>query len=168
MTPNLRRKVCEVVAEAARNLIDDDCNNQWPEVLQFLLQSVNSTSPHMQEAALRIFSSVPTIFGNQEDQNLGRIKMMLAKAMEPTSDMEIRFLAVRAVGAFIMCDKEKKNTHFKEFAELLPMIIVITVESIEKQDDQSLLKTLIDMTEVCPKFLKPQLEVIFAICMKVS
>lgn len=32
----LRHKVCEVVAEVARNLIDDDGNNQWPEFLQVL------------------------------------------------------------------------------------------------------------------------------------
>jgi len=30
----LRHKVCEVVAEVARNLIDDEGNNQWPEFLQ--------------------------------------------------------------------------------------------------------------------------------------
>lgn len=30
----LRHKFCEVAAEVARNLIDDDGNNQWPEFLQ--------------------------------------------------------------------------------------------------------------------------------------
>lgn len=33
-TEQLRHKVCEVVAEVARNLIDDEGNNQWPEFLQ--------------------------------------------------------------------------------------------------------------------------------------
>ncbi|VEN53702.1 unnamed protein product, partial [Callosobruchus maculatus] len=33
-TEQLRHKVCEVAAEVARNLIDDDGNNQWPEFLQ--------------------------------------------------------------------------------------------------------------------------------------
>lgn len=30
----MRHKVCELAAEVARNLIDDDGNNQWPEFLQ--------------------------------------------------------------------------------------------------------------------------------------
>lgn len=30
---SLRHKVCDVAAEVARNLIDDDGNNQWPEFL---------------------------------------------------------------------------------------------------------------------------------------
>lgn len=168
VTPNLRRKICEVVAEVARNLIDDDGNNQWPDFLQFLFQCANSPSAQLQESALRIFASVPSIFGNQETQYLDLIKQMLAKSLEPSTDVEVRFQAVRAVVAFILHhDKEKEAVVFKHFADLLPRMIVITAESIEAQDDQSLLKLLIDMAETCPKFLRPQLEVIFEMCMKV-
>lgn len=168
VTPNLRRKICEVVAEAARNLIDDDGNNQWPDFLQFLFQCANSPSAQLQESALRIFASVPSIFGNEEAQYMDLIKQMLTKSMEPSADVEVRFQAVRAVGAFILRhDKEKEAVIYKQFGDLLPRMIMITAESIEAQDDQSLLKLLIDMTETCPKFLRPQLEIIFEICMKV-
>uniref|UniRef100_A0A673MM02 Importin-5-like n=1 Tax=Sinocyclocheilus rhinocerous TaxID=307959 RepID=A0A673MM02_9TELE len=30
---NIRKKVCDIAAELSRNLIDDDGNNQWPEIL---------------------------------------------------------------------------------------------------------------------------------------
>ncbi|EDW13655.1 importin-5 [Drosophila mojavensis] len=167
VTPQLRRKICEVVAEVARNLIDEDGNNQWPDILQFLFQCANSPTPQLQESALRIFSSVPSIFGNQETQYIDLIKQMLAKSMENT-DAEVRVQAVRAIGAFILYhDKEKEVTIYKHFADLLPRMIVITGETIEAQDDQSLLKLLIDMTENCPKYLRPQLEYIFEMCMKV-
>lgn len=53
---NLRRKSCEVVAEMARNLIDDEGNNSWPEFLEFLFQCVNSNSPILKESALRMFA----------------------------------------------------------------------------------------------------------------
>ncbi|XP_068157334.1 importin-5 [Drosophila tropicalis] len=168
VTPQLRRKICEVIAEAARNLIDEDGTNQWPDVLQFLFQCANSPTPQLQESALRIFSSVPSIFGNQEAQYMDLIKQMLAKSMDPSSDAEVRVQAVRAVGAFILHhDKEKESALFKHFNDMLPRMIVITGETIEAQDDQTLLKLLIDMTENCPKFLRPQLELIFEICMKV-
>lgn len=165
VTPNLRRKICEVVSEAARNLIDDDGNNQWPDFLQFLFQCANSPSPQLQEAALRIFASVPGIFGNQESQYLELIKQMLQKSLD-VSDADVRFQAVRAIGAFILLH-DKDTTVLKHFSDLLPRMIMITAESIEGQEDQSLLKLLIDMTESCPKFLRPQLEVIFEMCMKV-
>jgi hypothetical protein len=55
---NLRRKSCDVVAEMARNLIDEDGNNTWPEFLQFLFQCVNSQTDFLKEAALRMFTYV--------------------------------------------------------------------------------------------------------------
>ena len=36
-------------------LADDDGNNQWPEVLKFLFDSVNSDSVNLRESALHIF-----------------------------------------------------------------------------------------------------------------
>uniref|UniRef100_A0A4W3GP23 Karyopherin (importin) beta 3 n=1 Tax=Callorhinchus milii TaxID=7868 RepID=A0A4W3GP23_CALMI len=38
-SPNIRRKTCDIAAELSRNLIDDDGNNQWPELLKFLFES---------------------------------------------------------------------------------------------------------------------------------
>uniref|UniRef100_A0A8C3TGH2 IPO4/5-like TPR repeats domain-containing protein n=1 Tax=Chelydra serpentina TaxID=8475 RepID=A0A8C3TGH2_CHESE len=37
---SMRKKICDIVAELARNLIDEDGNNQWPEGLKFLFDSV--------------------------------------------------------------------------------------------------------------------------------
>merc|ERR1719400_1205063 len=42
----------------------------------------------------------------------------------------------------------------------------VTLESVEKQDDDACLKSLIDIAESMPKFLRPQLEQIFGLCLK--
>lgn len=44
----------------------------------------------------------------------------------------------------------------------------VVVQSIEKSDDDSALKVLIELAESAPKFLRPQLEPIFQVCIKVS
>ena len=41
------------------------------------------------------------------------------------------------------------------------------MESIEKSEDDTALKSIIDLAETCPKFLRPQLEQLFAACLKV-
>ena len=41
------------------------------------------------------------------------------------------------------------------------------MESIEKGDDDAALKSLIDLAETCPKFLRAQLDQLFAACIKV-
>lgn len=166
VTPNLRRKVCEVVAEVARNLIDDDGNNQWPEILQLLFQCANASNILLQESALRIFASVPGIFGNQQNHFLQIIKEMLMKYLDPSSNPEVRIQAVRAVVAFILLhDKEIEIQ--KAFSDLLPHVIMITADSIKAEEDQTLIKLLIDMAENVPKFLRPQLENIFEMCINV-
>ena len=61
----VRKKIADLVAELARSLIDDEGNNMWPEFLKFLFELASSPSPDMKEAALRILSAVPAVFGNQ-------------------------------------------------------------------------------------------------------
>lgn len=163
---SMRRKICEVIAEVARNLIDEDGNNQWPEVLQFLFQCANAPSPLLKESALRIFTAVPGIFGNQQTNYLDLIKQMLQQSLAAQDSYEVRFQAVRAVGAFILLH-DKETPILKHFADLLPSLMQVTVESLEKQDDDSLLKVLIELAESTPKYLRPQLQQIFELCMKV-
>jgi hypothetical protein len=44
----------------------------------------------------------------------------------------------------------------------------VIAESIEEEEDDTLLQCLIDICESAPKFLRPQLERILDLCMKVS
>ncbi|XP_052562866.1 uncharacterized protein LOC128092641 [Culex pipiens pallens] len=69
------------VQETARNLIDDN---------------------HNLESALRFFSSVSGIFGNQQNQHLQLIKQMLVKYLDPSSVPKVLFQVVCTVGAFIL------------------------------------------------------------------
>ncbi|XP_029055806.1 karyopherin beta 3 [Osmia lignaria lignaria] len=162
----IRRKVCEVAAEVARNLIDEDGTNQWPEFLQFLFQCANSPSPALKESALRMFTSVPGIFGNQQANYLDLIKQMLQQSVMDSANYEVRFQAVRAIGAFITLHDKEENIQ-KHFSELLPAIVQVIAQSVEKQGDDALLKVLIDLAESTPKFLRLQLETIMEMCMKI-
>lgn len=62
---------------------------------------------------------------------------------------------------------EKEASIQKHFSELLPSLVHVTALSIEKQEDDALLKVLIDLAESAPKFLRSQLEPIIEMCMKV-
>lgn len=165
ISPTLRRKVCEVVAEVARYLVDDDGNNQWPDLLQFLFQCVNSQNVELQESALRIFAAVPSVFGNQENQYLAMIKQMLHQSIQPNVIDDVRIQAVRAIGAFILAH-EKDSSILKVFADMLPQIIEVIGASITAEDDQTLLKLLVELAESCPKFLRSNLENVFEMCIK--
>ncbi|XP_066591327.1 importin-5 [Prorops nasuta] len=163
---NIRKKLCDVAAEVARNLIDEDGNNQWPEFLQFLFQCANGPVPVLKESALRMFTSVPGVFGNQQANYLDLIKQMLQQSVLDLSNYEVRFQAVRAIGAFIILHDKETNIQ-KHFSELLPAVVQVTMQSVKEQEDTALLKVLIDLAESAPKFLRPQLENIMELCMKI-
>lgn len=165
-TTQMRHKVCDVVAEVARNLIDDDGNNQWPEFLQFLFQCANAPNPILKEAALQIFTSTPGVFGNQQNNYLDLIKQMLQQSLSPSEPYEVRFQAVRAIGAFILIN-DKETQILKHFSDLLPGMLNVFAENIQQQDDDALLKVLIDLAENAAKFLRPQLVPIFEMSMKI-
>ena len=65
----------------------------------------------MQESALRIFSSVPGILGNQINKRL--IRQMLVKYLNPSSDPEVRFQVLSVA-----------------------RVLMFSAVSIDEQDDQ--------------------------------
>ncbi|CAH2099620.1 unnamed protein product [Euphydryas editha] len=166
VSQQLRRKICDVVSELARNHIDDDGVNQWPEFLQFMFNCASAQDPNIKEAGIRMFTSVPGVFGNLQNENLDVIKRMLLSALQPTESEALRMQAVKAVGAFILLH-DKEPAIQKHFSDLLLPFMQVVVQSIEKADDDAALKVLIELAESAPKFLRPQVETIFQVCIKV-
>ncbi|XP_066562833.1 importin-5 [Amia ocellicauda] len=154
--PNIRKKVCDIAAELSRNLIDDDGNNQWPEVLKFLFDSVNSQNVGLRESALHIFWNFPGIFGNQQQHYLEVIKRMLVQCMQDQENPSIRTLAARAAASFVLSN-ENNTALLKHFSDLLPGILQAVNESCYEADD-SVLKSLVEIADTAPKYLRPHLE----------
>uniref|UniRef100_A0A8C1CB84 Karyopherin (importin) beta 3 n=1 Tax=Cyprinus carpio carpio TaxID=630221 RepID=A0A8C1CB84_CYPCA len=163
-SPNIRKKVCDIAAELTRNLIDDDGNNQWPEILKFLFDSVNSQDVNLREAALHIFWNFPGIFGNQQQHYLEVIKRMLVQCMQDQENPQIRTLAARAASSFILSN-ESNTALLKHFSDLLPGILQAVNESCYRGDD-SVLKSLVEIADTAPKYLRPNLEATLQLSLK--
>ncbi|XP_028256566.1 importin-5 [Parambassis ranga] len=163
-SPNIRKKVCDIAAELSRNLIDDSGNNQWPELLKFLFDSVNSDNVSLREAALHIFWNFPGIFGNQQQHYMEVIKRMLVQCMQDQANPQIRTLAARATASFVLSN-EGNTALLKHFADLLPGILQAGNESCYQGDD-SVLKSLVEIADTAPKYLRPNLEATLQLCLK--
>ncbi|KAF0306609.1 Importin-5 [Amphibalanus amphitrite] len=173
---SIRKKMCEVAAEMARNLFDDDGNSLWPEFLSFLFECASSQNAQQRECALLLFSYVPGVFGNQQKRYLEVIKNMLQQSLSDASSYKCRFLAYKATAQFIVdnaelsTDKPDVKENYKDiqrtFSELLPPMVQVLQESIAKGEDNVLLQTTITLAEMAPKLLRPQLDAIMQLCMK--
>uniref|UniRef100_G3TGJ1 Importin 5 n=1 Tax=Loxodonta africana TaxID=9785 RepID=G3TGJ1_LOXAF len=161
---SMRKKVCDIAAELARNLIDEDGNNQWPEGLKFLFDSVSSQNVGLREAALHIFWNFPGIFGNQQQHYLDVIKRMLVQCMQDQDHPSIRTLSARATAAFILAN-EHNVALFKHFADLLPGFLQAVNDSCYQNDD-SVLKSLVEIADTVPKYLRPHLEATLQLSLK--
>ncbi|XP_052402072.1 importin-5 [Carassius gibelio] len=161
---NIRKKVCDIAAELSRNLIDDDGNNQWPEILKFLFDSVNSQDVSLREAALHIFWNFPGIFGNQQQHYLDVIKRMLVQCMQDQENPQIRTLAARAAASFVLSN-ESNTALLKHFSDLLAGILQAVNESCYRGDD-SVLKSLVEIADTAPKYLRPNLEATLQLSLK--
>ncbi|XP_048656955.1 importin-5 [Marmota marmota marmota] len=161
---SMRKKICDIAAELARNLIDEDGNNQWPEGLKFLFDSVSSQNMGLREAALHIFWNFPGIFGNQQQHYLDVIKRMLVQCMQDQEHPSIRTLSARATAAFILAN-EHNVALFKHFADLLPGFLQAVNDSCYQNDD-SVLKSLVEIADTVPKYLRPHLEATLQLSLK--
>ncbi|XP_064638859.1 importin-5-like [Lineus longissimus] len=162
---SLRKKICDVVAELTRNMLDDDGNQRWPDVLKFLYACNSSQDAGLRECALHIFSSVPGLFGNQQNEYKSVIKEMLYSCLNFSDSASVRFEAVRATTCFLVANEDDVQG-MAPFRDLMKQIVDVTAENIKAKDDDSLLKCLVDLAESMPKFLRNCLNDIIELCLQ--
>ncbi|MEJ1280639.1 hypothetical protein NN561_011584 [Cricetulus griseus] len=157
---SMRKKICDIAAELARNLIDEDGNNQWPEGLKFLFDSVSSQNMGLREAALHIFWNFPGIFGNQQQHYLDVIKRMLVQCMQDQEHPSIRTLSARATAAFILAN-EHNVALFKHFADLLPGFLQLCGDTtLNNMQRQLALEVIVTLSETAAAMLRKHTNIV--------
>uniref|UniRef100_A0A452SWH6 Importin 5 n=1 Tax=Ursus americanus TaxID=9643 RepID=A0A452SWH6_URSAM len=124
---SMRKKICDIAAELARNLIDEDGNNQC------------SQNSGLREAAF-------TFSGTYMDLIFRKIECHNVTA------------------AFILAN-EHNVALFKHFADLLPGFLQAVNDSCYQNDD-SVLKSLVEIADTVPKYLRPHLEATLQLSLK--
>lgn len=96
----IRRKICGVAIELAKQCMDALGNNLWPEFLD-LLYVYAMHSPTYQQTALEIFSSFPGIFGNKQTHYSNVIKEILEVLLDNSEYQAIRYAAMKSFTAYV-------------------------------------------------------------------
>uniref|UniRef100_A0A452SWH2 Importin 5 n=1 Tax=Ursus americanus TaxID=9643 RepID=A0A452SWH2_URSAM len=141
---SMRKKICDIAAELARNLIDEDGNNQC------------SQNSGLREAAFT-FSGIFLEFLGTTAALFRRIKRMLVQCMQDQEHPS-------STAAFILAN-EHNVALFKHFADLLPGFLQAVNDSCYQNDD-SVLKSLVEIADTVPKYLRPHLEATLQLSLK--
>ncbi|XP_033637766.1 importin-5-like isoform X2 [Asterias rubens] len=164
--PLVQRRICDAAAELARNLVDEDGNLLWTEILKFLFECASSQTVGLKESALHIFNNYPGIFGNRQGYYLDVIKQMLAQCVAEQEQFSVRLLAAKAIISFMLAEGSDTGTQ-RNFAYLIPSVVQVCVESVTAGDDDSLLKSFIELEESVPKLIRPQLHTIVCLALRI-
>uniref|UniRef100_A0A2S2NGZ3 Importin-5 n=1 Tax=Schizaphis graminum TaxID=13262 RepID=A0A2S2NGZ3_SCHGA len=157
--------MCDVASEVAKNHLDDDGNNSWPELLNFLFQCANFPSNDMKDSALIMLTNVPGVFGNKQSRYLVAIKQLFQQSINvPDSNVQVK--AVKAICVFIL-HHDRVTEIQKHFTDLLPNMMRIINESLIAEEDDCLIKLLVGLAEKAPVFLRSQLSNIVEMCLRV-
>ncbi|CAG0881849.1 unnamed protein product [Cyprideis torosa] len=162
---SMSAKLCELAAEMARNLVAEDGSSLWPELLKFLFDGVQSQSPRQRIVALTIFQKEPGLFGIQQANLLGHIKGMLAATLRDPVP-EVQAAAAQATMDFIMSNSDEDSV-LTALKDLSGPCLEVVERSCVAGDDDTLLKSLVDLVEDCAKWLRPQISPLFDMCIRV-
>ncbi|TKR81890.1 hypothetical protein L596_015690 [Steinernema carpocapsae] len=130
--PVLRKRLADVVAEIARNTIDDNTGKQtWNGVIQFLEFCMSVNSVELREFAMQLLENVPNLFGTtyaltSQDQFIPGIKQMFQGSLLYAADAGVRTAAVRAFVAFVV-DNEDDDKLVHAMSELIPAVIQVSI-----------------------------------------
>lgn len=167
--PGLKKKICDAASELAKNLIDDDGNNQWPDFLNLLFEFANSAEPALKECALNMFAYVPGVFGNQQARYLDVIRQMLLHCLSegPTTNLQVRTVAVRATASFALAHTDEKAI-LKTLQDTALPIIQLIASTIMSEEDHcdTALNSLVEIAEKAPSMLRGQFDPLMQLCIK--
>lgn len=160
----VRKKIADCISELSRRLIDESGKNSWPEVLKFMFEGVSSTDEGMKEIPLHIFSQFPGIFGQQQDHYQEVIHQMLAQCMQLSEPKNVRCASATALTAFLL-DNTENAAITRRFQDLLPGLLKACEDSTS-EDDDTVLKSLVELCEESPKVVRPHLNPVLSLCHK--
>eukprot|EP00053_Salpingoeca_punica_P016388 m.154222 g.154222 ORF g.154222 m.154222 type:complete len:1113 (+) comp16954_c0_seq1:146-3484(+) len=169
---DLRHKVCDAVAAVAKQLYTlklkdparlHDQSHVWPELFNRLWECAQSSVAHHLECALRVFATVPSVFGGDLPRYRQQTLDLLRHALHHQS-MDVRVSASQAYTTFIiMLDKQLRQP----FAELLPLIIESTRNALVTGDETSalsLFESLADIAQHRAAFMRNHLQPLIDLC----
>ncbi|XP_039251343.2 importin-5-like [Styela clava] len=160
----MRRKLGDFAAELARKHVDDDGKNHWPEILKFLFECISSNDVGLKEITLHIFCQYSGIFGNQQAHYQDVLRQMLEQSMQDEQPPQVSFLAARAAVAFLI-ENESNTQLLRHYQDLLPGILKATMKSASDGDDE-VLKSLVELCEDIPKYIRPRVADLLTMCLK--
>ncbi|KAL0056152.1 hypothetical protein WJX82_008212 [Trebouxia sp. C0006] len=151
------KKIGDTVSGLAERVYDD---GEWPELLPFLFECVQSNQPRQMESALRIFADLAGFIMPVLLPHVNVLREQLARCMSH-QETDVKIAGLSATTSFIRELDEDSDRN--KFQDLIPVMLqtVSSILSTEEQDSaEEALEAFIEIAEAHPTFLRRQLDVV--------
>ena len=147
-------QVCDCVSELAAGIIE---RGEWPELLPFMFQCVQSGQERLMEAALLIFEDLARYVMPQLAQQLGTLHEVLHSCLGHPS-MDVKLAAFRATCMFIRAlDSPADRDRFQSALPLMLAVVGAALNAADELAAQTAVELLIEVADEHPRFLRRRL-----------
>jgi hypothetical protein len=116
LDPSTRKMVCDVVGELGVNIMDE---GQWPQLLPFLFEKVNSGDPLQRESALHVFGMTASYLAESMSHHFNMLAQIMQRCIaDPVNNGKVQVAGIRALGLLLVCIDEPSKR--KVFQALVP------------------------------------------------
>lgn len=151
---SIARKVCDCAAELGAGIIEE---NNWPELLPFIFQCVQSGQENLMEYAFLIFEQLARYVMPVLASYLGTLHGALTSGLNHSS-MDVKLAAFRATTSFIeWIENPADRDQFQSMIPLLLFVIGAALNSGDEVAAQEAVERLIEVADEHPRFLRKQL-----------
>ncbi|XP_055814570.1 uncharacterized protein LOC129884270 isoform X1 [Solanum dulcamara] len=149
------KKLCDTISELTSSILPE---NQWPEILPFMFQSVTSDSTKLQECAFLIFAQLAQYIGDILVPYTKDLHSVFLQTLNNSHNADVRIAALSAAINFIQCLSIANQRD--RFQDLLPGMMSTLTEALnigQEATAQEALELMIELAGTEPRFLRRQL-----------
>eukprot|EP01026_Neomeris_dumetosa_P018002 TRINITY_DN1702_c0_g1_i2.p1 TRINITY_DN1702_c0_g1~~TRINITY_DN1702_c0_g1_i2.p1 ORF type:complete len:847 (+),score=189.15 TRINITY_DN1702_c0_g1_i2:132-2672(+) len=159
------RKICDAASDIANNAVTE---GQWPELVPFIFQCLETKDPKHMESALNIFSETAAVTLDQLDSHLPNLQKVFSSCLQ-SNDSVIRLAALRAVAATILYTEKKEVVVL--FKPLVPAIMEVLGKFLQEADEvsaQEAITLLVEVADSQPRFLKNDIDAVLSAMLSIA
>ncbi|KAL3318569.1 Importin-5 [Cichlidogyrus casuarinus] len=161
----LRRKICDIACQLVNDLMADKTTQEWPELLQFMIQCSASEDMALLAFSFYILRRVPGIFADKLKEHFDVLTQMLSRGLSEQNPKVMEAVLI-AIGCFL------ESTPEEEIVQALKPIVPKFLQAIaafaqHDPENEEPLKALVQIADSMPKFLRAHLKETLDLCYQI-
>lgn len=155
-------QICLKLGDAAAQLGEALISHgEWNELLPFLFKLSKGEQESHREVALQVFAQLAPELDDLMRPHFPLLKEVLQNGLNDPQSLKVRIAALAATANFLQVLPEPEHrVHFQQLTPLMLGCVSAALNASQEEEARSAIELFVDMAEVDPTFLKPNLQII--------